>query len=61
MSDPSLPRTPEPELLQAYFNNCLHAAWRVDEVRAQLEQAGLALECELVSDRHWLVSGRLSQ
>jgi len=50
----------EPEVLKSDFRNSLHAAWRVDEVRGQLERAGLPLTCEKVSDRHWLVSGRLS-
>ena len=49
----------EPEVLKTDFRNSLHAAWRVDEVRAQLERAGLPLDCEKVSDRHWLVSGRM--
>lgn len=49
----------EPAILKQDFHNSLHAAWRVDEVRDQLRAAGLALTCERVSDRHWLVSGRL--
>lgn len=49
----------EPEVLRTDFRNSLHAAWRVDEVRAQLARAGLPLDCERVSDRHWLVSGRI--
>jgi len=49
----------EPDVLKTDFRNSLHAAWRVDEVRGQLERAGLPLDCEKVSDRHWLVSGRL--
>ncbi|HMB40157.1 MAG TPA: class I SAM-dependent methyltransferase [Wenzhouxiangellaceae bacterium] len=51
----------EPEVLKTDFRNSLHAAWRVDEVRRQLEHAGLPLACESVSDRHWLVSGRLPE
>lgn len=51
----------EPEVLKADFRNSLHAAWRVDEVRGQLQRAGLSLDCEKVSDRHWLVSGRLPE
>ena len=51
----------EPEVLRRDFANSLHAAWRVDEVKTQLERAGLALACEKVSDRHWMVSGRLSE
>lgn len=49
----------EPEVLKADFRNSLHAAWRVGEVREQLDRAGLSLDCEKVSDRHWLVSGRI--
>lgn len=48
----------EPEVLRNDFFNSLIAAWRVDEVRAQLDCAGLDLDCRMVSDRHWLVSGR---
>ncbi|MDT8449616.1 MAG: class I SAM-dependent methyltransferase [Wenzhouxiangellaceae bacterium] len=48
----------EPDVLKTDFFNSLNAAWRVDEVRAQLDDAGLDLECRMVSDRHWLVSGR---
>ncbi|MDT8408556.1 MAG: class I SAM-dependent methyltransferase [Wenzhouxiangellaceae bacterium] len=49
----------EPEVLRLDFHNSLNAAWRVDEVRDQLRQAGLALDCTQVSDRHWMVSGRI--
>jgi ubiquinone/menaquinone biosynthesis C-methylase UbiE len=49
----------EPEVLRNDFRNSLHAAWRIDEVRSQLAAAGLPLACDRVSDRHWLVSGRL--
>ena len=49
----------EPEVLRTDFRNSLHAAWRADEVREQLREAGLPLECESVSDRHWMVHGRL--
>lgn len=51
----------EPEVLMTDFENSLHAAWRVEEVREQLERAELALGCEQISDRHWLVSGRLPE
>jgi trans-aconitate methyltransferase len=51
----------EPEVLKTDFRNSLHAAWRVDEVNRQLERAGLPFQCEKVSDRHWLVSGRLPE
>jgi len=50
-----------PEVLRTDFRNSLHAAWRVEEVRRQLERAGLSLDCRKVSDRHWLVAGRLPE
>ncbi len=51
----------EPEVLRRDFYNSLLAAFRVEEVREQLERAGLGdCRCEIVSERHWLVSGRLS-
>jgi len=50
-----------PSVLRADFRNSLIAAWRAEEVRQQLIDAGLDLRCERVSDRHWLVSGRLGQ
>ena len=51
----------EPEVLRRDFLNSLCAAFRVEEVREQLSRAGLAsgCSCEIVSERHWLVSGRL--
>ncbi|NKI35801.1 class I SAM-dependent methyltransferase [Wenzhouxiangella sp. XN79A] len=49
----------EPEVLREDFFNSLCAAWTAEEVRDQLAQAGLALAVERVSDRHWLVHGRL--
>lgn len=51
----------EPEILQRDFAASLRAAYRVDEVRAQLEEAGLggSLAVEAVSDRHLRVHGRL--
>ena len=48
----------EPEILRRDFRASLRAAWRVDEVRAQLAEAGLeALRVEPVSDRHWIAWG----
>lgn len=48
----------DPEVLRNDFRNSLHAAYRAEEVRQQLEQAGLRrLQVEIVSDRHWLVWG----
>jgi hypothetical protein len=50
----------EPELLRRDFYHSLLAAYRPDEVRAQLERAGLArLRLAVVSDRHFAVWGRL--
>ncbi len=48
----------DPEVLRTDFTNSLRAAYRADEVREQLEAAGLErLRVEVVSDRHWLVWG----
>ncbi len=50
----------EPEVLQKDFFNSLLAAYRPDEVSAQLQQQGLGqLRIQVVSDRHFTVSGRL--
>lgn len=49
----------EPEVLREDFYNSLLAAYTVDEVRAQLDAAGLGgLEVARCSDRHWSVYGR---
>lgn len=49
----------EPDVLRRDFYNSLLAAYRPDEVRDQLTRAGLdALDVEVVSDRHWLVTRR---
>jgi hypothetical protein len=54
-------RRVSPRLLRRDFYNSLLAAYRTDEVRAQLEIAGLGhLESETVSDRHFIVWGRLA-
>ncbi|GAB4171007.1 MAG: class I SAM-dependent methyltransferase [Wenzhouxiangellaceae bacterium] len=55
----SLHAADAPEVLRTDFRNSLHAAWRAEEVQQQLRRAGLALGCRRVSDRHWLVSGRI--
>ena len=48
----------EPEILRRDFHASLHAAFTVDEVRAQLHAAGLShLRIDVVSDRHFTVSG----
>jgi len=50
----------EPGILQQDFYNSLLAAYRPDEVRTQLAQQGLEqLQVEVVSDRHFIVHGRL--
>jgi cyclopropane fatty-acyl-phospholipid synthase-like methyltransferase len=47
-----------PPVLRQDFHNSLLAAYRPDEVAAQLARAGLeGLEVQVVSDRHWQVSG----
>jgi len=48
----------EPEILRRDFYNSLLAAFTPEEVREQLEHAGLeALEVSLPSDRHLLITG----
>ncbi|HUN25541.1 MAG TPA: class I SAM-dependent methyltransferase [Steroidobacteraceae bacterium] len=47
----------EHPVLKEDFYNSLCAAFTPEEVRAQLESAGLPLRVEQVSDRHMLVSG----
>jgi len=48
----------EPEILRGDFRNSLLAAYRVDEVEAQLKEAGLDyLRVREVSDRHLVISG----
>jgi 2-polyprenyl-3-methyl-5-hydroxy-6-metoxy-1,4-benzoquinol methylase len=50
----------EPEILQKDFFNSLLAAYRPDEVNLQLQQQGIdQLQIEVVSDRHFIVYGRL--
>lgn len=48
----------EPAVLRRDFFASLCAAFTVDEVRAQLAAAGLALAVEPISDRHLVVWGR---
>ena len=48
-----------PVLQQDFFNSLL-AAYSLEEVRAQLAEVGLSgLRAEIVSERHWLVWGRV--
>ncbi len=50
----------EPQVLQQDFHNSLLAAYRVDEVEAQLAEAGLEqLKVESCSDRHFIVYGTM--
>jgi len=50
----------EAEVLKRDFYNSLLAAYRPEEVRLQLAEAGLDfLEVEVVSDRHFVVWGRM--
>jgi cyclopropane fatty-acyl-phospholipid synthase-like methyltransferase len=51
----------EPEILRRDFHASLLAAYRIEEVRDQLAEAGLG-QCAVraVSDRHWTVHGFLS-
>ena len=52
----------EPEVLKRDFFHSLCAAFTRAEVEAQLAAAGLdGLRCEMVSDRHWAVSGKLAR
>ena len=49
-----------PDILREDFYNSLLAAYTPEEVSGQLIEAGLdRLKIETVSDRHWIVSGRL--
>ena len=49
-----------PPVLRQDFHNSLFAAYRVDEVEAQLAAAGLSqLHVDTVSDRHLAVTGRI--
>ncbi len=50
-----------PPVLRRDFFHSLLAAWRPDEVRGQLDAAGLsAFEIHTVSDRHFIVRGRIA-
>jgi hypothetical protein len=49
-----------PDVLRRDYLASLHAAFTVEEVRAQLDQLGLsALRVEAVADRYLEVTGRL--
>ncbi len=48
----------EPDVLRRDFFHSLRAAWRIEEVEAQLRAAGLEeLRIAPASDRHWIVWG----
>jgi hypothetical protein len=49
----------EHPILRADFHASLCAAYTVDEVQAQLAEAGLPLRVEALGDRHLLVWGHL--
>lgn len=49
----------EPEILRRDFYNSLLAAFRPEEVEAQLRAAALDLEVKIASDRHLIVCGTL--
>jgi SAM-dependent methyltransferase len=49
----------EPEILKEDFYNSLCAAFRLEEVSAQLRQAGLPFEVSKISHRHMLIKGEL--
>jgi ubiquinone/menaquinone biosynthesis C-methylase UbiE len=50
----------EPAVLQEDFLNSLCASYRVDEITEQLQKAGLGmLKIKAVTDRHFIVCGRL--
>ena len=52
----------EPEVLRQDFHNSLLAAWTVDEVASQLEQAEIGgLLISRPTERHWLVQGHLDR
>ncbi len=51
----------EPDVLRRDFENSLHAAYRPDEVAAQIDRAGLGwLRVEPVGDRHLIAHGMAS-
>ena len=50
----------EPDILKKDFENSLHAAYTVNEVREQLDEMGLAnLSVEEISDRHMIIYGNM--
>ena len=50
----------EPEILKQDFYHSLKAAYRADEIRTQLDEAGLnRFTVEMISDRHMIVWGNV--
>jgi len=50
----------EPEILKRDFYHSLKAAYRADEIRTQLDEAGLnRFTVEMISDRHMIVWGNV--
>ena len=50
----------EPEILKRDFYHSLKAAYRTDEIRTQLDEAGLnRFTVEMISDRHMIVWGNV--
>ena len=47
----------EPQILQQDFYNSLLAAFSIEEIYQQIEDAGLTLNIEQISDRHVFISG----
>jgi len=47
----------EPEILQQDFYNSLLAAFSIEEIKQQIQSAGLHLNIEQISDRHVFISG----
>ena len=57
MVDQYMAMADPPAVLARDFRASLRAAYRVDEVRRQLDDADLALEVEMVTDRHLIAWG----
>ena len=57
MVDQYMAMADAPAVLARDFRASLRAAYRVDEVRRQLDDADLALEVEMVTDRHFIAWG----
>lgn len=51
--------TNEPDILQRDFYNSLLAAFTINEIKEQLDAAGMPLMADQISDRHVFISGTL--